>query len=971
MKLKFTAIPFVAVAMLVIGCTPNKGTPGHTHQWGDPTYVWAGDNSTCTATRVCTLDETHVEDEVSRASYKIVTQPTETVEGLGRYTAKFSNKAFATQTKDVTIPTISVVDSYESAVTSITTKHNYSAHLNNQWANETNPFVDYNYFNINNDAMFDDYNAYFYSGYVKQKGQGIVNFKLNKSATTSSGLILGDFVATNTERDISDIYTLAVEHLADKEFSYDSELGLYKSTSMDAMAVLANLGFGDYTSLVSAPEYITAKFENGVLTYRGVFDVNYFDEVEVHTTGDVTLVVSNFEKTHNSVLESYVVTPDYTYTAPTSWDKDTTDLFTEYFNGVIPPFIQGISYAWKSGVSGSEGSDVTMVEDYFGGDLTINYRTLLEAEGYREVENLGLIEYQKVVEEEYIVHTYSVKMKYYAPADTDSDDMEYGYLYPNGVSSFKFLHKQKTKDVVTTVSLLNQYIKNNTAAGDYLPVINLAGDTRVANFSDATGTREGYVTVLKGTNSEFFKIYPDTKEHAVAAVEQFVTALEALGFTTERSTSFQQYWMSDSHFSVIKITDPSYATTWSSTTHLQVSYAITEETLAAWQEEPVTLGSIAITGQKITWTVGDTFTFDGTVTATYSNGTTEIVTPTSVTTPDMSSAGQKVIQVSYTNSKNETVSCDYTINVNSAETLYDINVIQVTGATIAISYPPTSLKSQAGHPVNFTVDVNEGYELLEIIATYSEGSVEVSGPIPPTNNAYTLTMPAGDLTLTVRVGIDVPSHNISYVVKDMDTDEVLDYNTVIGGGSTLPKSADENSVVNFSVALKTGYTFNRAEIGTTVFTNASFMYMMGTEDLAVTIYVKVDEGGSGGDTTEFGGTYSWFKGKLAGYDTYFRLTFDVEHGTGTFVKDQSTGGGPVYTIYFSFTLNGDRLTLTLTDTGSGFSNFGTYRPFDYDNIGNTNATGVINPDGSISIDLYNAAGSSGAATSSGNYAFRK
>ena len=79
--------------------------------------------------------------------------------------------------------------------------------------------------------------------------------------------MLGNFVATNLERTVSDIYTLAVEHLVDKPFTYDETDKIYKSTSLDAMAVLANLAFGDYTSLVSAPEYITAKFENNVLTF--------------------------------------------------------------------------------------------------------------------------------------------------------------------------------------------------------------------------------------------------------------------------------------------------------------------------------------------------------------------------------------------------------------------------------------------------------------------------------------------------------------------------------------------------------------------------------------------------------------------------------------------------------------------------------------------------------------------------------
>ena len=62
----------------------------------------------------------------------------------------------------------------------------------------------------------------------------------------------------------------------------------------------------------------------------------------------------------------------------------------------------------------------------------------------------------------------------------------------------------------------------------------------------------------------------------------------------------------------------------------------------------VTLESIALSGQTTSFEVDDTFSFDGVVTATYSDGTTKEVTPTSVSTVDMSTAGTKNVTVSYT-----------------------------------------------------------------------------------------------------------------------------------------------------------------------------------------------------------------------------------------------------------------------------------------------------------------------------------
>lgn len=79
------------------------GTKAHTHKWGVPTYTWASDYSTCSAKRVCQLNKEHVESETSESTYKVVVDPTEEAEGLGRYTVNFVNPAFTSQIVDVNI----------------------------------------------------------------------------------------------------------------------------------------------------------------------------------------------------------------------------------------------------------------------------------------------------------------------------------------------------------------------------------------------------------------------------------------------------------------------------------------------------------------------------------------------------------------------------------------------------------------------------------------------------------------------------------------------------------------------------------------------------------------------------------------------------------------------------------------------------------------------------------------------------
>lgn len=98
-------------------------------------------------------------------------------------------------------------------------------------------------------------------------------------------------------------------------------------------------------------------------------------------------------------------------------------------------------------------------------------------------------------------------------------------------------------------------------------------------------------------------------------------------------------------------------------TSVVVYYA---ENAGGEEPETKTLVSITISGQTTTYTVGDTFEFDGTVTATYSDGTTATVTPTSVSEPDMDAEGTKDVTVTYTEG-GVTKETTYQINVSAAD----------------------------------------------------------------------------------------------------------------------------------------------------------------------------------------------------------------------------------------------------------------------------------------------------------------
>ena len=87
--------------------TKTETIPATGHNWGEVTYVWAEDNRSVTATRVCKNDPSHVETETVNTTSEVTTPATCTTDGVRTYTsAAFENGAFAVQTKTETIPAI-------------------------------------------------------------------------------------------------------------------------------------------------------------------------------------------------------------------------------------------------------------------------------------------------------------------------------------------------------------------------------------------------------------------------------------------------------------------------------------------------------------------------------------------------------------------------------------------------------------------------------------------------------------------------------------------------------------------------------------------------------------------------------------------------------------------------------------------------------------------------------------------------
>ena len=72
------------------------------HDYGEVNYIWSNDHKTCTARRICSHDNNHLQQEISNSTNTVI-NPTCLDEGLITYYAMFENREFETQVDYVVI----------------------------------------------------------------------------------------------------------------------------------------------------------------------------------------------------------------------------------------------------------------------------------------------------------------------------------------------------------------------------------------------------------------------------------------------------------------------------------------------------------------------------------------------------------------------------------------------------------------------------------------------------------------------------------------------------------------------------------------------------------------------------------------------------------------------------------------------------------------------------------------------------
>lgn len=184
------------------------------------------------------------------------------------------------------------------------------------------------------------------------------------------------------------------------------------------------------------------------------------------------------------------------------------------------------------------------------------------------------------------------------------------------------------------------------------------------------------------------------------------------------------------------------------------------------------LSSIAVSGQTTTYQKGNAFSFDGTCTATFANGYQKVVTPTSITSPDMSTGGVKSITVSFTyNGVTRTTSYDITVNSNRVV----IETTTTTGYSVigTVTYPSNTQAIS----VNTLSISTSGYTALESNAIRL-GSGNNTGTVTVTSTTSNITkVVVSAKTYGSDTGVTLTVGGTSNTITSSYADYVKEYAT--------------------------------------------------------------------------------------------------------------------------------------------------------------------------------------------------
>lgn len=188
-----------------------------------------------------------------------------------------------------------------------------------------------------------------------------------------------------------------------------------------------------------------------------------------------------------------------------------------------------------------------------------------------------------------------------------------------------------------------------------------------------------------------------------------------------------------------------------------------------------TLSSISLSGQTTSYTKGAHFAFDGVVTATFANGYSKEVTPTSVSSPDMSKGGTQEVTVSVTyNGVSKTAK--YNITVNQYREVIEVTTAESKVGDVTYSGSKETISDSTKLSVSKTTYYNLEAEGLRLGSSDKTGSVTVSSKITSIkfNKVIASIKSYGsDSSVTVKIG------GVSKTITSSFTDYTVEFETAV------------------------------------------------------------------------------------------------------------------------------------------------------------------------------------------------
>lgn len=609
----------------------------------------------------------------------------------------------------------------DAFVSNVQTNHNYTVSMTSYDEAEPTDVLTQSFYNIDDKAFYFKNGYGKNTGYIYQKNQGFVEFE---QLSDESAISARDFLSTNVEAVVSELVPISLEQILKASYTQvNSSPNQFRIEDTTAIAVALNHTGYNMGNVISSGEMFLSVSDSNAEFYASVdFTIAYDGGLY---PAHAAFVISNLGSTVNAVISDYFDNPTNTYTAPSGYGDYVTSMFNPYFNEYVPPFLSGASYTFEMH-KGSETQRYDgmhfFLSDLVCGDKRAEFGAALLLEGFELVPDSSY-QYKKsvVVEETSSVDNYSINLYYTDPSYQEEGQIHNtGYYNPNGIFEVEF-HYDISSDV-DTVEKLNEYIVKNDLRR-YVPLYPEGKSTSVYGFRDRTEAYNqlygGCVFITAGKTGNFFDIKYENANDAKADVNAYVALLASRGFTSVSNMkngvlACSNPTSAQNSPSIVWITDPDYITTG----NVQIRYQIYDyDALPVDPDGPVTrvLKSISLNTSAVqkTFDVGDTFNYDNlVVTARYSNTEQAVVTPTSVSTPDMSSSGEKEVVVKY-RENGITRQASYNITVMGVgDHLISYNVIDEGGNPIdALDVDNSVLPGSAsyGEVTNISVVAKDGY----------------------------------------------------------------------------------------------------------------------------------------------------------------------------------------------------------------------------------------------------------------------